>query len=118
MKKAILLLIISFAAVSGFSQIQRKVVKDTSASLAKTKESKKQQLKQLDLTKEQKGKIKEMRKANKDSKDAIMNDETLTDEQKKSKVDSMKRGNARKMQGVLTDEQKQKWKEMRKKKGQ
>jgi hypothetical protein len=114
MKKITLLLLISFAAFSGFSQIQRKVVKDSSEAGKKIKESKKKQFAELDLSKEQKGQLKEMRKANKASKDAIMNDETLTDEQKKSKADSLKKGNARKMQGVLTDEQKKKWKENRK----
>jgi Spy/CpxP family protein refolding chaperone len=117
MKKVILFLLITFATFSGFSQVQRKVVKDTSSSThKKIKGEKKKELAELNLSKEQKGKIKEMHKEGKANKEAIKNDPGLTAEQKKEKLDALKADKKNKMQEVLTPEQKQKLKDIKKKK--
>lgn len=70
-------------------------------------------MKKLNLSEDQKAKLKEMRDANKSKRDAINNDGKLTDEQKKEKMKALKEEQKKNMQGVLTDDQKTKMKEMK-----
>ena len=67
----------------------------------------------MNLTREQKGKIKEIHQANKSNRDQIMNDATLSEDQKQEKLKAGKRANGNNLQEVLTDEQKAKLKTMR-----
>lgn len=79
----------------------------------KGKHKKDAMMKELNLSEDQKAKLKEMREANKSKRDAIKNDSKLTDEQKKEQMKALKEEQKKGMQGVLTDEQKSKMKEMK-----
>jgi organic radical activating enzyme len=74
---------------------------------------KREMMKALNLTEEQKAKLKEMNAGNKEKKQAILNDSKLTEEQKKEQLKAIKKEQAKSMQTVLTDEQKTKMKEAR-----
>lgn len=76
-------------------------------------------MKELNMTDDQKAKMKEMKEANKAKKEAIINDSKLTEDQKKQQLKDLHKAGAKDMQGVLTDEQKAKMKEMKaKRKGE
>ena len=81
----------------------------------KGKHHKAEMMKQLNLNDEQKAKLKEMKSAEQGKKDAIKNDSKLTEEQKKEQMKALKDERRKNMQSVLTDEQKQKVKEMKSK---
>ena len=70
-------------------------------------------LKELNLTREQKRKLKEMKQASQFKKDAILNDTELTEIEKQEKMKQVKRSAAVNLQSILTDEQKQKLQKMR-----
>jgi len=75
-------------------------------------------MRELNLTKEQREKIKEIRQANQAKKEAIENDTTLTAEQKETRLRELKREMGQSMLPILNDEQKAKFKEMRDKRQQ
>jgi len=128
MKKAMMFIVFCFAGFSTFAQIQRKVA-DTNkiagtgqkqnavvndlASFSKKKDQLKM-LKELNLTKEQKGKLKETRQANEAKRALILNDGSLTEDQKQAQLKAIKRSGALDLQGILNEEQKKKMKYMRK----
>jgi len=128
MKKAMIFMVFGFAGFSTFAQVQRKVA-DTNkiagteqkqnamvnepASFSKKKDKLKL-VKALNLTREQKKKLKEMRQANEAKKVAILNDGSLTADQKQSQLKAIKRSAAVDLQGILNEAQKKKMKEMRK----
>ncbi|MBC7889347.1 MAG: hypothetical protein H7Z13_15830 [Ferruginibacter sp.] len=127
MKKVLLFFAVVLIGSGSFAQVQRKVSAatnaDSSASLnnemypmenAATKTERLKVLKELNLTKDQKGKLKEMQQVNKSRREAIMNDEGLTEVQKQDKIKEIKRAGALGLQEILTDEQKEKMKAMRK----
>lgn len=116
-------LFIAFLLVSLFSsaQIERKptVVKADSAQAtapadkSTARQSRRDLLKDLDLTKEQRSKLKEMRQANQAAKEAIENNAQLSDAEKKNQLRVLQKEQAQKIQSVLTEEQKLKFKEGR-----
>jgi len=129
MKKALFLILICFAGYSTFAQIQRKKVTDSSKikSTGQNNEmdnaegfsKKKDQLKimkELNLTREQKGKLKELRQANQSKRAAVMNDASLTEDQKQTQLKAIQLSGAMGLQGILNEAQKKKMKEMRKEK--
>jgi len=75
--------------------------------------SQKQILQDLNLTKEQKVKIKDIRQDAKTKKEAIENDSTLTETQKAQKLQELKKETSAEVDNILTDEQKAKKKQMR-----
>jgi len=77
------------------------------------KEQKKAMMKELNLTEDQKSKLKEMNAGNKEKKQAIVNNAQLTEEQKKEQLKSIRKEQAENMNAVLSDEQKAKMKEVR-----
>lgn len=117
------ILFIAFLSVSLFSaaQIERKptVVKvDSATTTAATdksidKQSRRDLLKDLDLTKEQRSKLKEIRQANQATKEAIENNTKLSEEEKKKQLRALQKEQAQKIQSILTEEQKLKFKEGR-----
>lgn len=126
MEKAILLMVVCFAGFSTFAQIQRKVadtnrvtenrqsgVRNDQASISKKKDQLKM-VKELKLTREQKGKLKEMRQANEAKRAAIMNDDSLTEAQKQAQLKAIQRAGAVDLQGILNETQKKKMKKLRK----
>lgn len=127
MKKAILFMVVCFAGFSTFAQIQRKVadtnrvmgnrqngVRNDQASFSKKKDQLKM-MKELKLTREQKGKLKEMRQANEAKRAAIIKDAWLTEAQKQAQLKAIQRSGAVDLQGILNETQKRKVKELRKK---
>ena len=127
MKKGIMFMLFCLTAISTFAQIQRKVadtnkIRGTGQDIESNDNAsgfnKKEQLKlikQLNLTRDQKGKLKEMRQANQARGAVIMNDASLTASQKQAQLKTIKRSGAIEMQGILNEAQKKKMKEMRKK---
>lgn len=102
------------------AQIERKspVIKTDSSQAATTdhkvdKLSRKERLKELDLTKEQRGKMKEIMQAGKASKDAIENNAQLSDQDKKKQLRELQKAQALKVQAILTPEQMEKFKASR-----
>ena len=126
MKKATLLVALSFISVLSFSQVQRvvtpKAVDSTKGSGGNMNEKnnrgdRKQMLRELNLTKEQRGKFKEMRQANEAKRDEINNNDSLTQDQKDAKLRELKRTQAQGTISILNDEQKAKAMEIRKSRG-
>ena len=73
---------------------------------------------ELDLTKEQRAKMKEINQSMKTSKEAIENDATLSETEKKQKLKTLRKEQAVKIQEILTEEQKIKFRELRKRDAQ
>jgi len=78
----------------------------------------KKAMKELNLNEEQKSKMKEIGEAQKEKKAAIERNAALTEEQKKTQLKELKMDGAKKVNGVLNDEQKKKMREIRKEKHQ
>lgn len=127
MKKLTVLIIFSFIVSLSFAQVQRKAAvtsKPDSAGVITDKKtlSRGEKMKvgrELDLNKEQKSKLKEIRQSAKAKKDAIESDDKLSTAEKQAKLKELQREQAKSTMTILNDEQKEKMKEMRKnKKGQ
>jgi periplasmic protein CpxP/Spy len=117
MKISLIALILSFITVSASAQIERKsvAVKTDSAQTTATdnkvdKQSRKERFKELDLTREQKGKMKEIMQANKAAKEAIENNTQLSDQDKKKQMRELQKAQMLKVQAILTPEQREKFK--------
>ena len=117
MKITSIVLTLSFAALTTSAQIERKPVVIKTDSTQTTgndtrvdKQSRKERLKELDLTREQKGKMKEIMQANKASKEAIENNTQLSDQEKKKQMRELQKAQMRKIQAILTPEQIEKFK--------
>lgn len=126
MKKTGIFLTLTFISILSFSQVQRVVTPSKQSNGGVTqpgdnnpeKMNRKKMMRELNLTKEQRSKLKEIRQSNMSKKDAISNDDKLTDEQKEVKLRELKRGQAQSTMTILNDEQKAKMKTMRGKRGQ
>lgn len=121
MKTPGLILMLLLPSVISYSQIERKpvpVIKaDTVAgnqSAGKVdKADRKDLFKELDLTREQKIKLKEIRQANKEKKEAIESNGQLSEDEKKKQLRELQKEQAKSIQAILTDEQKEKLKAKR-----
>ena len=71
-------------------------------------------IKELDLSKQQKKEIKKFKKADKATVAAIKNNPTLTEQQKKDQLAQQRNEKREKLQTILTPEQKEKLKQMKK----
>ncbi len=115
MKKLALLLFVCTISFAGFSQVQRKIVKDTMVKIpADGKLTKKQRMSEAGLSGSQMQKMMELKKANKAAKDAIKNDPTLTPEQKEAKTRALKQDYKKQVDAVITPDEKARLKEMKK----
>ena len=119
MKKTLAFLIISLIALTVSAQIERKPVDIKTDSTQKQvggndittdKQSRKERFKELDLTKEQKSRMKEMAKASKTAKEAIENNSQLSDQEKKKQLRELQKTQMQKVQAILTPEQLEKFK--------
>lgn len=117
MKYPVIIISLLLGTLSVTAQIERKtesIKPDSSNSVAAknndNKQSQKDRLKELDLTKEQKAKVKEIRQAGKASKEAIENNTELNEADKKKQLRLLQREQAQKIQAILTEEQKAKFK--------
>lgn len=111
---AISLLAITLTASA---QIERKTetlktdsAKTEVATVKADKQSRKELMKDLDLTREQRSKMKEIMQANKAAKDAIDNNSQLSEQEKKKQLRELKKDQAQKIQAILTPEQREKFK--------
>ncbi len=75
----------------------------------KNKAQKKAMMKELHLSTQQKAQMKQMHKSMKPQKQAIMNNASLTPEQKKSQLRQLRMEQKNKMGSILTPAQKAKW---------
>jgi len=122
MKRYIGIALLVMSGLTSAAQIQR-TVKQRNDSTAiepadsKKKDSRKEMLKELDLTKEQKAKLREINQSMKASKEAIENDTTLSETERKEKLKTHRREHAAKVQAILTDEQKIKFRQLKLEKG-
>jgi len=120
MKSSIILLSVLLAGLTASAQIERKpvIIKADSSQAATNdnkvdKQSRKERFKELDLTKEQKGKLKEINQSGKAAKETIENNAQLTEEEKKKQLRNLQREQAQKIQAILTPEQREKFKASR-----
>lgn len=121
MKRLLVLVTGLLVMTAASAQVQRTPTpskqRDTAAvqqvKMAGDKMSKKDIFRELDLTKEQRGKLKEINQSSKAKKEAVNNDEKLDDTQKKQKLREIQRDQLMQVQAILTDDQKTKWKELR-----
>lgn len=113
MKKLLAVIAVTLMGHFVFAQEQKQtdVNKDKSAKEFKrhdraNRHAKMEMMKALNLNETQKTQLKEMRKAQKEKRNAIMNDSKLTEDQKREQIKELQKTNAAGMQSVLTDEQK------------
>jgi Spy/CpxP family protein refolding chaperone len=116
MKKLFVLVIsLGFLASNAIAQVKREVnPSQTSESNTMKKHKKKEMMKELNLTKEQRGQMKEFHRSMKQKKENINDDQTLTDAQKKAKMEELHKEQKQKMNTILTPEQREKMKEQKK----
>jgi hypothetical protein len=118
MKRMLLLLSLSCLVTAGFAQVQRATPKKDSflAAVAPVEDGmkRKEKLRALNLDKSQKQKIKALSQKNKTARQAIEDDDNLSASQKEEKIKGLKKEQAKEMQGLFTNEQKKKMREMRK----
>ncbi|MBS1752437.1 MAG: hypothetical protein R2765_03985 [Ferruginibacter sp.] len=117
MKYTVILFSFLLFSVFASAQIERKpaITKADSASTTSSsgkmnKQSKKDRIKDLDLTKEQKMKMREIKQSGKATKESIENNTSLSEEEKKQQLRALQIEQAQKIQEILTDEQKAKFK--------
>ena len=117
MKIPVIILSILFSNLISNAQIKREPAvtakTDTisfSSGNTNEKMTRKDRLKDLHLTKEQKGKLKEIRQSNQAAKAAIENNPGLSDEEKKKQIHTLQKDQQQKVQAILTEEQKAKFK--------
>lgn len=117
MKKIIAILAVVF--MSQLAIAQESAATETKKATSERKmhhkggKHKKEMMKALNLNDEQKAKLKEMKTANKEKREAIKNNSSLTEAQKKAQMKALKTEQRNGMQSILSGEQKQKMKEMR-----
>ncbi len=130
MKKWSFALLMSMIAQGSFAQVQRNVTpKKDSTEMAmqgetankengqSKKETKTQMIRSLNLSKEQREKFKEIRQANKEKKESIASNDQLTENQKKDQLKELHKEAAMNMNSILSEEQRDKVKAMRRDKG-
>ena len=121
MKISLLAFALSLVTLSASAQIERRPVVAAKSDSTQTtttdnkvdKQSRKERMKELDLTREQKGKMKEIMQANKAAKDAIENNTQLSEADRKKQMRELQKSMAQKIQAILTPEQMEKFKASR-----
>ena len=113
MKLPGLFLILLLSSVITFAQVERVPQAKTDSLSGTSIPGKKDLIKDLDLSKEQKIKLKEIRQAGKARKEGIENNSQLTEPEKKKQLRELQKEQALQVQEILTDEQKEKFKTKR-----
>jgi len=118
MKKTAFLILLVTICDSGFSQVRREsnIVKEDSVTVVDTqkdKRSRRDMMKELNLTRDQRQKLKESKSSNQSAKAAIENDNTLTADQKKVKLRELRKAHLEKLKTILSPEQIEKLRKMR-----
>lgn len=116
MKYPVVIAALLLGSLSATAQIERPSMlsKSDSGKLTpiKTRSVKlgqKERLEELDLSAEQKVKIKEIRQAGKSAKEIIENNADLNDAEKKKQLRILQKDQAQKIQAILSEEQKAKF---------
>ena len=125
MKKGSIFFALTFISVLSIAQVQRTITPsrradsvsninapNTPGTNAGGDMNRKKMIRELNMTREQKIKLNELRQSNKAKQEAISNDDKLTPEQKETRLRALKREQAGNMQTILNDEQKAKMKAM------
>ena len=124
MKKMFVL--VSVTIMSHFSFAQVKEGRDTAVSKnnpvvshkmhhKEDRHTRKEIMKELNLNEAQKAQLKEIRISDKEKRAAILNDAKLTEEQKDEELKELHAAQIKNLQNILTEEQKVKMKDVRKK---
>jgi Spy/CpxP family protein refolding chaperone len=125
MKKIFSMMALIFLAAISFAQVQRNkttAVARPDSTITGTEKrkgtgmDKKQMMKDLDLSREQKIKFKELRQSMKAKKEAIENDDKLSGPEKENKLKELHKEQAKNTMSILNPEQKVKMLKMRKEK--
>lgn len=77
------------------------------------KKERKEMMKSLNLSKQQKQQLKAFHKSTKSQREAIKNNTSLSEEQKKEKIEQLHKERHDKLESILTSEQKQKMNQSR-----
>ena len=117
MKITGILLSLTFIASTASAQIERKpvVVKSDSVQITRKgnngqQQSRKERYKELNLTREQKGMMKELMQANKSAKEAIANNTQLSEQDKQKQIRALQKVQMQQIQAILTPEQRETFK--------
>ena len=116
MKKIMLALLSLIISLAGFSQVKKdrsKMSDSTKQSIKEVMKTKKgKKMAELNLSREQKKQVKEIKQNDDAAKNAILNDAALSEEQKKEKLKELRKARQEKIKTMLTPEQKEKLKNM------
>jgi Spy/CpxP family protein refolding chaperone len=112
MKIPVLLSILILSSYMSFAQIER--IPSKKADSLGSMRGRKDMIKDLDLTSGQMAKLKEIRQTGRMKKQAINNNDQLTDDEKKKQLRQLQKEQAKNILDILTDEQKEKLKAKRK----
>jgi Spy/CpxP family protein refolding chaperone len=107
MKKIIAIATLVLIGANGFSQAKKELNEAPASSAAPAAKSgeQKDKYKDLNLTDDQKSKMKELNKKNKADKAKIEADATLAADQKAAKLKELKKENSKAFKAILTPEQ-------------
>ena len=109
-----LFLILLLSSVISFAQVERVPSKKTDSLTGNTSPSNKKDLiKDLDLSTGQQAKLKEIRQTVRMKREAIDNNDQLTDDERKKQLRELQKQQAGWIQEILTDEQKEKFRSNR-----
>lgn len=116
MKSGVLVLALTLISLLSFAQVERKTaVKDQADSVSTAsfkeqagKNDRKQMIKDLHLTREQQAKMKEIHQSGRSKKEALLNDNKLTNEDRQAKLRVLQKEQFDNIMRILNDEQKQK----------
>jgi len=86
---------------------------DQKGRRGKGMQDRKAMMQELNLSEEQKTKLREINEGNRQKKQAILSNSQLTEEQKRSQLNELRESGKGNLQQVLTDEQKAKMKDLR-----
>ena len=119
MKKILsIILVTCIISIQAFAQQKEQDVllnqRDSALPLNTTNIKKVKAFKELNLSKQQKKQIKKFAKANKKKKKSIKNNTTLTEQQKNQQLLQIRNEKHAKLEAILTPEQKEKLKHMKK----
>lgn len=124
MKKTFLAIAFTMIGLLSMSQVQRVVTPrkqtDSASNFRPGNNSnamdKRKMMRELNITKEQRAKLKEYRQSRITAKEAISSDDKLTTDEKAMKLRMLQREQVKNMQQILSDEQLMKLKKLRQEK--
>ncbi len=118
MKQLICLFALAATVSSANAQVRRNSAKPIADSVVEVngqqqKTNRRDMMKELNLSKEQRKQLKEIRQSNQSAKAAVENNTGLSAEQKQKELKALRRQQLEKMKAILTPEQLEKFKKLR-----